>query len=604
MTCVSLSGCIIELSPLEEDGTGGTGGATDQQDACVLGNTICNGVELFCKNHNDTGGADDTGGDAPNFWWRRYDPLQDGILPPETVIPPCSSAGSDDTHCLLPNAVLGSPNCCLIQQYHDPDSNHHAPSVPICVGSSFPAPIDPLGPEWEFGYPSIQPEIRTTCSGKCENNNWPGYGQAPAVCEDDQWSGFETRTSWDPQDGFSCLAPVGFHQNDPHGANVPWHLVGGSTAPAPLSSALGDDCADWFYPHVAAFVNTPGRADFIDPETRNASYLAIEEAGSVRPDRKRQPRRRPRPPPSSCWPGSVRTSPAPSLDTSSRARRLSRSARRFAKTRLRTYRSTPPSATAETQSQTDIHITGEPGDATMAVSPITPSTNPTLFVRRLDGLQPIPRRGPFQNRQLGNKPRNWGCDISPPPQLRSAMRDSSSEDVATEVRAVRVETDALRCHDTGGTPQARSSTTRRSTCDDDQAAREPSLLSLLHGGQRVVARKLASKRGELSLAEIGTGVRARSSRRHGIGARLPAGGQQEASAQLNGAIGVVHDGHPGEQVVSVIVGLQNAVRAPSCVDIVDADGGDIEIIPAVEFLRMRSSRDRMNGDRCSYRQNQ
>jgi hypothetical protein len=283
LTGVGLSGCFIELSPLEDDGTGGTGGDTDQQAACVLGNTMCNGVELFCKNHNVGGGADDTGGDggaAPNYWWRTYDPGLDGPLPEETEIPSCSSAGSDDTHCALPNAVLGSPGCCLTKEYHDPMRNDHAPSVPICVGSSFPAPVDPLGPEWESGYPSIQPEIRTSCSEKCENNNWSGYGQAPPACEDDQWSGFETRTSWDPPDGYNCVAPVGFHQNDPHGANVPWHLVGGSTAPAPLSCALDDECADWFYPHVAAFVNTPGRADFIDPETRNASYLAIEEAGS------------------------------------------------------------------------------------------------------------------------------------------------------------------------------------------------------------------------------------------------------------------------------------------------------------------------------------
>jgi hypothetical protein len=66
--------------------------------------------------------------------------------------------------------------------------------------------------------------------------------------------------------------------DDPTGSDVPWDLVGGPSSPVPLPCALDGSCAGLFYPPVDGFI-FPGKADFIDVETRHAHFLGVE--GSV-----------------------------------------------------------------------------------------------------------------------------------------------------------------------------------------------------------------------------------------------------------------------------------------------------------------------------------
>jgi hypothetical protein len=47
-----------------------------------------------------------------------------------------------------------------------------------------------------------------------------------------------------------------------------------------LDGSSAPSCSDWFYPHVGAWVVTPGFADYIDPETRSAHYLGVDGSGS------------------------------------------------------------------------------------------------------------------------------------------------------------------------------------------------------------------------------------------------------------------------------------------------------------------------------------
>lgn len=195
----------------------------------------------------------------------------------------CSpTAGETHDICCIPECDPMSIGCCYIKDYSEVNNDHFfAPALrDVCIGQNFPAPVDPIE-DWEFGnYPTIDEEIREHCSLRCSNDQVQVNGIAPAVCEDDQWSSLQTHPDWAPEDGFNCNVTMELNQDDPDGSEVPWELVGGPTTPFPLDCDLNGDCVDWFYPHVAAFVLTPGSGDFIEPETRTAHYLAVESSGS------------------------------------------------------------------------------------------------------------------------------------------------------------------------------------------------------------------------------------------------------------------------------------------------------------------------------------
>lgn len=153
-------------------------------------------------------------------------------------------------------------------------------AVHICLGYDEPVTtLDPIA-DWMTGsYPSspFPDEIRAECSARCMDFDQSPFGhQAPAVCEDENWSGLQTAPSWDPDDAFDCLVPSELNKDDPDGSEIPWGDVGGPTYPVPLDCDLNGDCVDWFNPTVAPYVLTPGIATFIEPETRHADYLAVE----------------------------------------------------------------------------------------------------------------------------------------------------------------------------------------------------------------------------------------------------------------------------------------------------------------------------------------
>lgn len=235
---------------------------------------MCNGVAVYCQNHNGGGGADESGGPSaePNYWWKPYD----GVVPNDT--PLCSAnAGDFGDICCLPGLVT-----CFSKSFNEGNNPIYSPSLRgLCVGQNFPAPVDPLV-DWVSGnYPSIDDDIRAACSARCENLDDGGFGPgADPQCEDDNWSALQTAPSWVPAHGYDCVVTMQLNGDDPDGSEVPWHLAGGSTAPLPLDCALDGDCAFDFYPDVAQFVLTPGAGDFIEPETRHADYLAVEASGS------------------------------------------------------------------------------------------------------------------------------------------------------------------------------------------------------------------------------------------------------------------------------------------------------------------------------------
>lgn len=275
--------CFIHVSALDDEGDGG-GSTTGSPDAACHVEGTCNGVRVWCQNHNE--GADESGGEE-NYWWVKYDENVYGTLPEE--IPLCvPSVGEENNLCCV-------PTCCENQLDYDciviKERNQGGPPPPLGLGNTiypnavkvclgFDAPATSLDPiaDWMTGsYPAFASEIRTECSNLCANfDASPGGQPAPPACEDENWSALRTAPNWDPADGFDCLAPVELHVDDPDGSEIPWDEVGGPTYPVPLDCDLDGDCVDWFYPNVAAHVLTPGIATFIEPETRHADYLAIE----------------------------------------------------------------------------------------------------------------------------------------------------------------------------------------------------------------------------------------------------------------------------------------------------------------------------------------
>lgn len=257
---MGLPACVGNI---EDDGVEGTTGGV-QPDACfAMGE--CNGVKTYCWNDNeqsvDETGADD--GAVPNYW---YD-----------VVP--------QTYCVQHGGVAGMLDGVPYCQFFQIPETPHGAAVEVCVGDDSPAEIaDGLGPldptAWAAdGFPSIDDAIRTECSTKCMGANDNTVDFNP-VCQDANWSAVQTAPSWTQSTGFNCVVDDPMNDLDPDGSEVPWELAGGTSTSLPLSCALDDDCVDWFYPHVGAWILTPGIADFIEPETRRAHYLGVEGSGS------------------------------------------------------------------------------------------------------------------------------------------------------------------------------------------------------------------------------------------------------------------------------------------------------------------------------------
>jgi hypothetical protein len=263
-----ISACGIPLGVAEDGGESGG-------DPCFAGG-VCNGVNVWCQNYNQAGeGADVTGADdgaEPNYWWKSCD------QPWEF---PTLGCGADDAHCCT--SGFGACFCKVMDEGTD---IIYVPSVgPVCVGDGFPVAFDPIA-DWMTGnYPGdageVNDAIRAFCSERCETMPGDELGSTvPPQCEDANWSGVQTYPNWGPGDGVNCVVTMELNKDDPDGSDIPWELVGGPTTPVPLACSLNGSCVDWFYPHVAAFVLTPGSADFIDPETRTAHNLAVERTGS------------------------------------------------------------------------------------------------------------------------------------------------------------------------------------------------------------------------------------------------------------------------------------------------------------------------------------
>lgn len=241
----------------------------------------------MCLNHNVDGGADDTGGE-PNYWWRQYD----GVAVPPGV-PDCPFVEEEDEDnmftCHIPNCDPNSMSCYAIRSHNDAPQNHeYIPALVTCVGANIqPVPEVHWYDDWSLGnYPDGIPSgndyIRERCSEICaDKDTILGQDMLPNQCDDENWSGVLTEDNWQRDDGRNCLVALGLNEDDPDGSDFPWDLVGGPTSPVPLDCDLNADCVDWFRPNVAAAVLTPGQATFIEPETRYAHYLAVENGSNL-----------------------------------------------------------------------------------------------------------------------------------------------------------------------------------------------------------------------------------------------------------------------------------------------------------------------------------
>ncbi|MEX1362751.1 MAG: hypothetical protein AB1Z98_06465 [Nannocystaceae bacterium] len=225
----------------------------------------CNGVEVFCHNHNAEAADDTGGGGGDGNEWHIY----------PSTLEDCNGRGGE----LIDVEGIGA--CKLTASL-----NVAQGAIAVCVGEGYPASLDVLDPlNWQNeGYPAIDDEIREQCTAQCNSNQFNTAAGPQEVCEDANWSAVRTLAGWDTTVGYNCQVtgePVGL---DPDGSDVPWQLVGGSFSPMPLDCSLdgsyGESCASWFYPHVGAWVLTPGSANFIEPETRFADYLGVEGSGS------------------------------------------------------------------------------------------------------------------------------------------------------------------------------------------------------------------------------------------------------------------------------------------------------------------------------------
>lgn len=270
--------CGIPLGVAEE---GSTGADTDDNNPCFAGG-VCNGVAVVCQNHNAPPGADVTGdpGEVPNYWWRAHDPETDPALPDEDN-PICGpNVGAISDYCCF----QGLTSCFLKERGNSP---FYEPSQgpPTCVGAGFgTTPLDPMADWAEGNYPgtdgAYDEAIRAACSAQCAMK--PDGTNADPLCEDDNWSNLQTLPGWEPDaqsDNFNCVVTSKVNEADPDGSEIPWHLVGGPSSPVLLGCELDAGCVDWFYPTVDTYVFA-GRAGFIEPETRTAHYLAVENSGS------------------------------------------------------------------------------------------------------------------------------------------------------------------------------------------------------------------------------------------------------------------------------------------------------------------------------------
>lgn len=224
----------------------------------------CNGVQVFCHNENASG-ADETGGGGDGNEWYIY----------PSSLPDCNLLGGELVD------VEGIGACKLTRS-----TGVAQGAIGLCVGQDYPAALDVLDPaNWQNeGYPAIDAEIRDECTAQCEMNQFNTVQGPQAVCVDANWSAVETLSGWDTDTGYNCQVTGSPFGVDPDGSDTPWQLVGGPSSPMPLDCSLdgsfADACADWFYPHVGAWVLTPGSANFIEPETRFALYLGVEGSSS------------------------------------------------------------------------------------------------------------------------------------------------------------------------------------------------------------------------------------------------------------------------------------------------------------------------------------